>query len=139
MGRSILVSRTAFVVIALPLIAGFGLPHDHDTPRAPDFVITVTSTLRSFELACERGCTWTTLRFSTSPDSAPEVIDQFGLIAKTPIPNSVQPRPVSFLFAVQRTTSAVKLQGLLGTAWAALTYSCNQNGCTQTIDERGMR
>jgi hypothetical protein len=44
----------------------------------------------------------------------------------------------NFLFTVKRTKDGLEFEGLKGTAWQELTFSCSDTGCKQLIDGSGM-
>jgi hypothetical protein len=127
-----------FGLAAWSLAACAGRPQLSKAPGLADFAITVSSSSDGIELLCVRGCAWTQLTFTSRPDAAPQAVDQFGMTSAAPTTSQSPAGRSSFLFTVQRTADEVRLQGIRGSAWTALTYGCRAGTCRQEIDEYGM-
>ena len=102
------------------------------TPDFSKFIILIETTDNgTIKLTCKDGCAWKELSFNMMNNDSIQAIDQYGMTTKNESDNS------SFIFTIQHTKQGIKLEGIKGTSWTKLNFSCNGN-CYQAIDQNGM-
>lgn len=124
----------SIVLIAiLMIVTSFNLfAQKEKAPELSKFLILIETTDNgTIKLTCKNGCTWKELSFKIINNDSTQAIDQFGMTTKNESDNS------SFIFTIQHTRQGIKLEGIKGTSWTKLNFSCNGN-CHQAIDQNGM-
>ena len=98
------------------------------------FLILVETTNEGIKLTSMGGCAWKELSFN-NPGTKPQAIDEYGMTVNKTKEESASSR---FLFTISKTENGLSFQGIKGTAWERLTFSCPKGNCHQAIDQYGM-
>ena len=101
------------------------------------FLILVETTEDGVNLVCMEGCAFKELSFSLK-NFVSQAIDQNGMCSadrKYAEKNAHSPQ---FLFTLIKTNEGIQLNGIEGTAWKELSFSCHGGMCHQFIDQNGM-
>jgi hypothetical protein len=101
------------------------------TPELTKFLILVETTDDGIKLTGQQGCVFKELTFTLKADKS-QAIDQFGMTSKEESKGS------SFLFTIKKTKDGLSFEGLKGTYFKKLSFSCPKGNCHQAIDQRGM-
>ena len=101
------------------------------TPELTKFLILVETTDDGIKLTGKQGCVFKELTFTLKADKS-QAIDQFGMTSKEESKGS------SFLFTIKKTKDGLSFEGLKGTYFKKLSFSCPKGNCHQAIDQRGM-
>ncbi len=105
--------------------------------KVSKFFIIVETSGDEIKLTCNDGCAWNQLSFSSSIESDPQGVDQYGM---TTLPRNLIKKDLflsNFLFTIKRTNEGVSLEGKEGTAWTTLNYGCPGGKCFKPIDGWG--
>ena len=102
-----------------------------------EFLILVETTKDGIKLTSEKGCAWKELIVKVSP-YVPKTIDQFGMVPSGSDSKIKDSTLSDFRFIIKKTNNGVVLDGILGTAWTNLSFSCKSGNCAQYIDFSGM-
>lgn len=102
------------------------------TPELTKFLILVETTADGIKLTGQQGCIFKELTFTLKAGNS-QAIDQFGMTSKEGSKGS------SFLFTIKKTKDGLSFEGLKGTAFKKLSFSCPEGNCHQAIDQRGMK
>ena len=115
-----------------------------------EFLILVETTKDGIKLTSEKGCAWKELIVKVNP-YVPRTIDQFGMVSPGSDSKIKDSTLSDFRFIIKKTNNSVVLDGLLGTAWTNLSFSCKNSmirsshaslcksgNCAQYIDFSGM-
>ena len=109
-----------------------------ETRKLGDFLILVETTKDGIKLTGKEGCAWKELSFSYKSHSN-QAIDQYGMTSLKQDLDETSNDPSSFLFTINKTKDGLSFEGIVGTAWENLSFSCPKVGCRQYIDQNGMR
>ncbi|HEY5591226.1 MAG TPA: hypothetical protein VIK55_09435 [Paludibacter sp.] len=101
------------------------------TPELTKFLILVETTDDGIKLTGQQGCAFKELTFTLKADKS-QAIDQFGMTSKEESKGS------GFLFTIKKTKDGLSFEGLKGTYFKKLSFSCPKGNCHQAIDQRGM-
>jgi len=101
------------------------------THELTKFLILVETTDDGIKLTGKQGCVFKELTFTLKADKS-QAIDQFGMTSKEESKGS------SFLFTIKKTKDGLSFEGLKGTYFKKLSFSCPKGNCHQAIDQRGM-
>lgn len=99
------------------------------------FEILVETTKDGLKLTCKQGAAWKEVSFSLYLDQV-QAINQFGMTEVNEKSEQVD-KLASFLFTVKKTKNSIVLNGISGTSWKNLSFSCDDK-CSQLIDQDGM-
>jgi len=102
-----------------------------------DFVVVIETSAKEMKLTCKEGCSWDELVFKKKDFGAAQAIDAAGKTTLSEY-NSKSKAGQSFLFTIQKNATNIVLQGIDGTKWEELTYSCTDTRCLQTLNQYGM-
>jgi|SRR5665647_173501 len=102
------------------------------TPELTKFLILVETTADGIKLTGQQGCIFKELTFTLKTGNS-QAIDQFGMTSKEGSKGS------SFLFTIKKTKDGLSFEGLKGTAFKKLSFSCPESNCHQAIDQQGMK
>jgi hypothetical protein len=108
-----------------------------ETPRETPFLIQVETTEDGVKLTGVAGCAFINLAFTLRPGRA-QAVNQYGM---TTIDEHISPsseKLANFLFTISRTRDGLSFEGIQGTAWKKLSFSCPDTECRQLIDQNGM-
>lgn len=102
-----------------------------------DFVVVIETSDKEVKLTCKEGCAWEELTIKKKDFGVDQAIDATG---KTTISkhNSESNAEKGFLFTIKKNAANIVLQGIEGTKWEELTYSCTGARCLQTLNQFGM-
>jgi len=125
-------------LVGLSVISGTVLAKNADSVGFSEFSILIETTKTEIRLSCTVGCAWEGLSFSDTVYPAPQAIDRAGMASLTPGGDGPQSGPGAFMFTIVRSDHGISLEGILGTAWTQLSFSCPDTGCRQLIDQHGM-
>jgi len=128
----------AAVMGALFVVSGTVFATSDDGGELSEFNILIETTKTEIRLSCTVGCAWEGLSFSDTVYPAPQAIDRAGMTSFTPGGDDLQSGPGAFMFTIVRSDHGIRLEGILGTAWTQLSFSCPDTGCRQLIDQHGM-
>ncbi len=98
------------------------------------FMILIETGVNGIKLKGIEGCAWKELSFNVPFAEKAQAIDQYGMTQNRTKEESANS---SFLFTITRTDNGIALEGIKGTAWIKLSFSCNGN-CQQAINQNGM-
>jgi hypothetical protein len=134
--------RKALLMIALSTISIIGLSNvlfsqTNVAPKMTKFLILVETTDSGIRLTSKEGCAWKQLSFTIKLDSI-QAIDQFGMTSLKREKSTIDNTLANFLFNIKRTKDGVIFEGLEGTAWKILSFSCPKNICHNYINQIGM-
>lgn len=107
-----------------------------NAPELVKFQILVETTEDGIRLTGLDGCAWKELSFSV-PKHKPQAIDQNGMTTKKGKSQVEENYLPHFLFTLTKTDKGLSFEGLKGTAWESLGFSCD-GSCYQLIDQYGM-
>ncbi|MEO6133177.1 MAG: hypothetical protein ABIQ02_15150 [Saprospiraceae bacterium] len=132
-----LIYRTAFSIILM--IVGFSTAYSQTAGahELAKFLILVETTEDGIVLTCPEGCAWKQLTFTLKTFNA-QPIDQNGMRSVNKADDAQENALANFLFTIKKTQTGVDFEGLIGTAWTKLSFSCPTGGCHQNIDQLGM-
>jgi len=101
------------------------------------FSFLVQNTEDGLKLISKSGTAWKEVTFSLEENKS-QAINQFGMasIEKEYAPKDS--RLANFLFTVKKTKDGLAFEGIRGTAWKNLSFSCDKKGCNQLINQYGM-
>lgn len=102
-----------------------------------EFLILVETTKDGIKLTSEKGCAWKELVVKVN-SYVPRTIDQFGIVTSGSDSNIKDSTLSDFRFVIKKTNNGVVLDGISGTAWTNLSFSCESGNCAQYIDFSGM-
>jgi hypothetical protein len=105
--------------------------------KSAGFLILIETIDSEIRLTCKEGCAWGTLSYSTV-FYLPQAIDQYGMRSLKENKPDKEGDRTDFLFTIQRDKEGLALEGLKGTHWETLSFSCPQGKCKQAIDQSGM-
>ncbi|WGK65654.1 hypothetical protein [Croceiramulus getboli] len=122
-----------FLLFMMPfLINGSTVESDRD------FEIEMNLQNQKISLTCTQGCAWKTLSFDLSQDTS-QAVDEFGMSSQKDSNTMYDPQLADFAFVVTYRSDKVVLEGINGTAWKELSYSCPQLSCSRWINKAGVR
>jgi hypothetical protein len=127
------------VLVTMIIIIGASsalFSQSNSKPKLTKFLILIETTDNGFKLKCTEGCAWTDLTFRIKADSS-QLIDQYGMKSTCTKPEK-DSKLADFLFSIKKTSEGVSFEGLKGTSFTKLSFSCKTNLCHQYIDENGM-
>ena len=128
-----LTRRLGFIAIAAyfatPLLAG--------SFRSSDFDLNVTWDDDKLYLSCSSQCAWSSLSFSYTP-FVPVLFDNHGMVSSDR-ERSENSDLDPFLLSVMRDGKGVSFEGLEGTHFRKLGFSCGSSPCDRRIGPQGMR
>lgn len=107
-----------------------------DKPEQTKFLILVEKTKDGIKLSGVQGCAFKELSFSLK-DNNPQAIDQFGMSSLKRDKPEKDSNLANFLFTIKETKEGFSFEGLEGSTWKELAFSCSGT-CRQFIDENGM-
>ncbi len=107
------------------------------TPELTKFLILVEATHDGVKLTGSQGCGFIELNFSLKSGNS-QLVDQFGMSSLKRHKNINHSNLANFLFKVKKTKKGLSFEGLVGTKWEKLSFSCPKNKCHQFIDQNGM-
>ena len=100
-----------------------------------EFILLVENTKDGIKLTSNEGCAFTTLTFTLREGQVQE-IDQFGM--RSANDKVVKDKSLaSFRFTVKKTKDGFAFEGIEGTSWKKLSFTCPVN-TSQLIDQNGM-
>jgi hypothetical protein len=108
-----------------------------DVSHPANFLILVETTDDGVKFSGEAGCAFTQLTFTLRPGRK-QAVNQYGMTSIEEHKDPMDDKLANFLFTVKRTKDGLEFEGLKGTAWQELTFSCSDTGCKQLIDGSGM-
>lgn len=126
-----------FGIIALTLVCA--CTSSGRSPRAlmpapKVFSLALASTSSGWAARCDTGCRWREAAF-TCRIACDAIVDANGL--RTAQAPSVE--PVAFSFRVARADSGARAEASTGTAWRALSWSCDNTPCRVRITDHGVQ
>lgn len=107
-----------------------------DKSEQAKFIILVEKTKDGIKLSGVQGCAFKELSFSLK-ENTPQAIDQFGMSSLKRDKPEKDSSLANFLFTIKKTMEGFSLEGLEGTTWKELSFSCSGT-CRQFIDETGV-
>ena len=116
-----------------PRAFGIVLPQK-EYPELSKFLILVETTNEGIKLTSKEGCAWKELSYNI-PGSQSQAIDQYGMTKSKTKEESTNS---GFLFTIKKTEEGLSFEGIKGTAWKNLTFTCFKGNCHQFIDQHGM-
>lgn len=122
--------------IALSVFLMIGAYHSvfsqtETTPELAKFLILVETTDDGIKLTGQQGCVFKILTFTLNAGKS-QAINQFGMTSQEVSKVS------NFLFTIKKTKDGLSFEGLKGTAFKKLSFSCPKANCHQAIDQSGM-
>ena len=103
--------------------------------EASKFILLVENTEDGVKLTSNKGCAFAELTFSLREGQVQE-IDQFGM--RSANDKAVKDKSLaSFRFTVKKTKDGFAFEGIEGTSWKKLSFTCPVN-TSQLIDQNGM-
>lgn len=127
----ILIFRIVLSVILMTGSYNTVFSQTETTPELTKFLILVETTDDGIKLTGQQGCVFKELSFTLKAGNS-QAIDQFGMTSKEISKGS------GFLFTIIKTNDGLSFEGLKGTAFKKLSFSCPKYNCHQAIDQRGM-
>lgn len=126
--------RSTLLIVAFISATDDLFAQDEKTNKLAKFLILVETTNDGIKLTAERGCAFKQLSFSFYKHEN-EAIGPCGMTSL----NEVQRcDSAAFLFVVNKTKEGLIFEGVNGTAWKKLSFSCPDGKCYQYIDQNGM-
>jgi bla regulator protein BlaR1 len=107
------------------------------TPELTKFLILVETTDDGIILTSEQGCAFKKLTFTLKDDNT-QAVDQFGMSSLNRDKTVKNSNLANFLFTIKKTKEGLSFEGIEGTAWKKLSFSCPKGKCYQYIDQYGM-
>lgn len=108
-----------------------------ESQNTAGFLILVETTKDGIKLTGKQGCAWTELSFTYKSHSN-QAIDQGGMTTLNPGKDEKSSDPDGFLFTINKTKDGLSFEGLAGTSWKKLSFTCPNGICHQYIDQNGM-
>ncbi len=109
---------------------------ESDKPEHTKFMILVEKTIDGVKLSCVKGCAFKVLIFRLE-DNIPQAIDQFGMSSLKRDKPERDSNLANFLFIIKKAKEGFSLEGLEGTTWKELSFSCSET-CHQIIKDTGL-
>jgi len=107
------------------------------TPELSKFVILVETTNDGIKLTNIEGSAFKELAFSLTTNKK-QCVDQYGMSSVKKHKSVNDDNFANFIFKIKKTKKGIKLEGIEGTAWKNLSFSCPNGVCHQYIDQNGM-
>ena len=131
------IAKITLAIFSFALIILSGCGQNKNKNENTGFKILIESSLDGIKLTGKEGCKFTELSFSLVEDKV-ESINQFGMIMEENANINNEENMPTFLITMKKTNGEIVLEGIKGTTWKNLSFSCPELGCTQLIDENGM-
>ncbi len=131
------------VILLFLLLAGISngiISQTKETIKSDGFLILIETTNETIKLTSQKGCAWKELSFTLNVNEI-KSIDQFGV---TPMKNvqknkeSTGDNNGNFHFTIKRVGNGLSFEGLKGTTWKKLSYSCTVAKCEHLIEAHGI-
>ncbi len=119
------------------------------TKATSNFSIIIESNNDAIKLTCKKGCSWKELSLNLAVHESQE-IDQSGMVSGEKAISAARRKynealakedssRATFSFTIKRIETGLSLEGLAGTAWQNLSFSCTESKCNKEIDQKGMK
>ncbi len=131
------VSQFYLFVASLLFVALFGISFTNPIKDVSSFSFVIKTTENGLKLISKEGTAWKEVAFSLEENKS-QAINQFGM---TSIEKEYAPKDsklANFLFTVKKTKEGLVFEGIRGTAWKNLSFSCDKSECSQMINQYGM-
>lgn len=113
------------------------IAQDTGREQTKEFKILFESTDKEIKISCREACSFQLLRFNLKPYQV-QTIDQNGMVSINTGDESQDDNHVGFKFKLRRTEHGFELEGISGTNWKVLNFTCRNLMCSQLIDQNGM-
>jgi len=108
-----------------------------ETPKLTKFLILVETTDDGIKLTGIQGCVFKELTFAIKKDYS-QAVDQYGMSSLKRAETVKDSNFDNFLFTIKMTKEGLSFEGIIGTTWEKLSFSCPEHKCHQFIDQNGM-
>lgn len=125
------------VIAAFVVICSSNISFTKPIKDVSSFSFLIKSTKDGLKLISKEGTAWKEVAFSLEENKS-QAINQFGM---TSIEKEYAPKDsklANFLFTVKKIKGGLVFEGIRGTAWKNLSFSCDKNECSQLINQNGM-
>jgi len=103
-----------------------------------EFRISVETSNDGIKLTCNKGCSWKELTFNISKTEKPRYINEHGMTSLSENKEDKESKLANFLISITKTKNGFTFEGIEGTSWKTLSFSCSNENYYQTIDQNGM-
>ncbi len=131
-------SKTVLSILAITVIMLAGCGKKETKKEKIGFKILIESNVDGIKLIAKEGCAFTELYFTLAQDKV-EKFNQHGMVIEENSEIKSEENISNFLITIKKSNEEIVLNGLKGTSWESLSFSCPELGCTQLIDENGMQ
>jgi hypothetical protein len=135
--RQKLIFRIAISIILIIGASRLGFSQTEVAPKLSKFLILVETTNDGIKLTSQERTAWKDLTFTLKPDNA-HAIDQYGMTSLKRDQPAKDSNLSNFLFTIKKTKDGLSFEGIEGTSWKSLSFSCPKSKCHQYIDQNGM-
>lgn len=130
--KSSIFSITLFIILIIGASCNIFAQKKVTSEISKFLILVETTNDGGIKLTCKEGCAWKELSFNIPGTEKSQAIDQYGMTSKE------ESRGSSFLFTIKKTKDGLNFEGLKGTAFKNLSFSCPKGNCHQAIDQNGM-
>lgn len=130
--------KKSILLLSFSLICSLGQAQKEHR-ELDNFEVNLRISNDKIVLLNKKGSAWKKLTFSKT--KLPQAIDEYGM---TELVNGKNKRRKSeieladYTFTIHEKDGEIILEGIEGTAWINLTYTCNKKSCGININELGM-
>jgi hypothetical protein len=129
--------RITLLSIVLLCSSVLVLSQTKTTPEVNKFLILIETTDNGFKLTGIEGCAFKEISFSYTSHKN-QAVSQYGMVKSLKNNQSKENDAIDFLFKIDKTSDGVTLEGITGTAWKNLSFSCQNGSCHQYINQNGI-
>lgn len=122
---------TIFLLLTVGLYANQQSTFSNKTAK---FSFTIEYIHHEMVLTSHRGFTWKSLGYKTT-EYVPVYVNRSGVAGGY---NAADLKNSRILIKIEKTSNGWRMEGLKGTSWKKLEFSCKEENCRQKINQDGM-